>query len=311
MTNLLEGPRLRYLFEAVRLGSVRAAADELDINPSVISRQIARLELDLGVSLIERLPRGIRATEAGQILVERFRQWSVDQDDAISKLRDLHDLRRGHIDITLGEGFISDLMSGPLSGFWERHPQLSMSFMLAGTNEVVSAVAEDRCHIGLVYNAAPHPGIRSTIAIRQPICLIVPQAHPLARRGTAIALSEVQSLPVGLMLPGYGTRQIVAQAEHQERVWLTPKLMTNSINVLRQFVKTGLGVTLLPAFAIAADIAEGSLMALPVQNSILESAEAKVITRTGRNLPPAATHLLRYLTAQMRAFRTHEGQSSL
>ncbi|CAN1549768.1 LysR Transcriptional regulator [Rhabdaerophilaceae bacterium] len=307
MVDLLARPGLRYLFHAVRLGSVRSAADILDINPSVISRQIARLELELGACLIERLPRGIRATEAGQVLVERYRQWSVDQDDAISKLRDLNDLRAGHVDLTLGEGFVSDLMSGPLNGFWERHPQLSMSLNLAGTNEVVHAVVEDRCHIGLVYNATPHPGIRTTAAIRQPICLIAHANHPLALRGIPVSLREVESLPVGLMLPGYGTRQIVAQAENQERIWLTPKLTTNSINVLRQFVRTGLGVTLLPAFAIASDIAQGMLVALPLRNSILEGAEAKIITRTGRKLPPAAVDLLRYLTAQMLAFRSTAG----
>lgn len=308
MVDLLDRPALRYLHEAVRAGSVRHAADLLDINPSVVSRQIARLESDLGLSLIERLPRGIRATEAGQILVERYRQWSVDQEDALSRLRDLQNLRAGHVEITLGEGFISDLMSGPLNRFWERHPQLSMTFNLAGTNEVVRAVAEDQCHIGLVYNAAAHPDIRTAAAIRQPICLIAPADHPLARRDEKPHLADLEGLPLGLMLPGYGTRQIVAQAESEDRLWFRPKLTTNSINILRQFVRTGLGVTLLPAFAVAADIAEGALVAVPVRSTVLESAEAKVITRTGRNLPPAAVKLLRYLTGQMLAFRTMDAR---
>lgn len=128
--------------------------------------------------------------------------------------------------------------------------------------------------------------------------------HPFARREEKSRLTDLEGLPLGLMLPGYGTRQIVAQAESEDRVWLTPKLTTNSINILRQFVHTGLGVTLLPAFAIAADISEGTLVALPVRSDVLESAEAKVITRTGRNLPTAAFNLLRYLTGQMLAFRT-------
>ena len=73
-------------------------------------------------------------------------------------------------------------------------------------------------------------------------------------------------------------------------------------------MRTGLGVTLLPAFAVAADIAEGALVAVPVRSTVLESAEAKVITRTGRNLPPAAVKLLRYLTGQMLAFRTMDAR---
>lgn len=124
---MLDHHRLHYLHETVCFGSVRAAAAGLDINPSVISRQIAQREKELGITLIERLSRGIRPTEAGELLLQRFRQWSADQDDTIAKLRELQGLKRGHIDIVLGEGFVSDLMSGPLGGFWQKHPQLTMS----------------------------------------------------------------------------------------------------------------------------------------------------------------------------------------
>lgn len=311
MSTPLDEHRLRYLFEAVRLGSVRAAAEGLDVNPSVISRQIAQLEKDLGVSLIERLSRGVRATEAGELLVQRFRQWSADREDTIAKLREIQGLQRGHVDVVLGEGFVNDLMSGPLNRFWQRHPRLTMSFDLAGTNDVVRAVAEDRCHIGLVYNASPDARIRTVVAIRQPICLIAAPDHPLARRGGPIQLREVVGQPIGLMYPSYGTRQIVTMAETSEKIGLSPKLTTSSIHVLRHFVKTGMGLTLLPAFSVTSDLADGSLVALPIDHPLLASTEAQVITRLGRELPHAAGQLLRFLSAQMRAFRETSVPASL
>lgn len=303
MNTALDDHRLRYLFEAIRLGSVRAAADTLDVNASVVSRQIAQLERDLGITLIERLSRGVRATEAGDLLAQRFRQWSADREDTLAHLRELQGLQRGHIDIVLGEGFVSDLMSGPLTAFWRAHPRLTMSFDLAGTNEVVSAVSEDRCHIGLVYNAGPDPRIRTQVAIRQPIACILRPDHPLAKRGAPLRLRDLLEEPIGLMYPGYGTRQVVAMAEASEKIRLTPKLTTSSISVLRHFVKADMGLTLLPAFSLAADLAEGSLVALPIDNPLIEATEARVITRLGRELPDAAAALLRFLIAQMRAFR--------
>jgi DNA-binding transcriptional LysR family regulator len=303
-TALLDHHRLHYLHETVRFGSVRAAAAGLDINPSVVSRQIAQLEKELGITLIERLSRGIRPTEAGMLLLQRFRQWSADQDDTIAKLRDLQGLKRGHIDIVLGEGFVSDLMSGPLGQFWQKHPHLTMSFDLAGTNEVVNAVAEDRYHIGMVFNAPADPRIRVTTAIRQPICVIVPPGHALTARNRPVRLRDLADLPLGLMHPSYGTRQIVAMAEASERIGLAPKLVTNSISVLRHFVKSGMGLTLLPAFSVAADLADRSLSALPVDNALLASTKACVIARLGRELPDGASHLLRFLSSRMRAFRT-------
>lgn len=303
MSALLDHHRLHYLHEAIRLGSVRAAAEALDVNASVISRQIALLEKELGLTLLERLSRGIRATEAGALLVERFRQWQADQADTVAKLRELQGLKRGHVDIVLGEGFVSDLMSGPLGRFWQRHPDLTMAFDLAGTNEVVNAVAEDRHHIGLVFNPSADPRIRIATASRQPLCAIMPPDHALARLGRSLRLRELADHPLGLMHPSYGTRQVVAMAEAAERIALSPKLTTSSINVLRHFVRSGLGLTLLPAFAIAADLADGSLAAVPVDNRLLASSEACVITRRGRELPHAASHLLRFLSGQMRAFR--------
>ena len=310
MNTSLDDHRLRYLFEAIRLGSVRAAADHLDVNASVVSRQITQLERDLGITLIERLSRGIRATEAGELLAQRFRQWSADREDTLAQLRDLQGLQRGHIDIVLGEGFVSDLMSGPLTAFWRAHPRLTMSFDLAGTNEVIRAVSEDRCHIGLVYNAGSDPRIRTQVAIRQPVSCIIRPDHPLAQRGRPVTLRDIAAEPIGLMHPAYGTRQVVAMAEASEKITLVPKLTTNSISVLRHFVKADMGLTLLPAFSLAADLAEGSLVALPIDNPLVEATEARVVTRLGRELPDAAAALLRFLISQMRAFR-EKGRETL
>jgi DNA-binding transcriptional LysR family regulator len=303
MAGILDENRLRYLFEAARLESVRAAAEALGVNPSVVSRQIAQLEKDVGVALLERLSRGVRATEAGALLAQRYRQWQADSDDTIAKLREIQGLWRGHIDVVLGEGFVSDLMSGPLKRFWQRHDRLSLSLDLAGTNDVVAAVAEDRYHIGLVFNARPDPRIHCWIAVRQPICLITRPGHALARSASAVAFRDIAALPLGLMHTSFGTRQIVANAEISEGIGLAPKLTTSSINVLRHFVKTGMGVSLLPAFAVTADLADGSLVAIPVDNAVLLSTQAQIITRLGRELPAAARRLLRDLVAGMVSFR--------
>ena len=303
MMSALNDHRLAYLFEAVSLGSIRAAADVMQVNPSVISRQIAQLEKDTGVKLIERLSRGVRATEAGALLVQRHRQWTADREDTLAKLREFQGLKRGHIDIVLGEGFVSDLMSGPLVQFWQRNPQLTMSFDLAGTSDVVAAVAEDRCHIGLVYNPPPDRRLRVMAATRQPICLIARPDHTLATREKPPTLKDISASPIGLMYANYGTRQVVRLAEATEKIALQPKLVTSSINVLRHFARAGMGVTLLPAFSITADIAEGALVALPIDNPLLSGTEAQVVTRSGRELPAAAAHLLRFLIGHMQAFR--------
>ncbi|GLR83689.1 LysR family transcriptional regulator [Bradyrhizobium iriomotense] len=302
MSDPIDENRLRYLFESARYGSVRTAADALGVNPSVVSRQIAQLEQDLDATLLERHSRGVRPTEAGQLLVEHYRRHAADRDDTLTKLREIQGLQRGHIDLVLGEGFVADLMGGSLGEFWRRHPRLTISLELAGTSEVIRAIADDRCHIGLVYHPPQDPRIRSCAAIRQPICLIARPDHPLARLRRPVKLREVAEYALGIMHAGYGTRQLLAMAETSEKIGLLPKLTTTSISILRHFVRSDLGVTLLPAFSVAADLEDGSLVAIPVENALLASAEAHVITRLGRELPNAASQLLRFLIGRMKAF---------
>lgn len=298
----LDDHRLRYLHETIRHGSVRGAADSLGVNPSVVSRQIAQLEKELGMPLLERLGRGVRATEAGDLLSHRFRQWTADREDTIAELREIQDLHRGHVSVILGEGFISDLMSGSLRRYWERYPRLTMSLEFGGSTDIAHAVANDLCHIGLAYNMKPDPRVRIWRAMRHPVEVIVRPDHPLVRLRGRISLADVAAYPVALLYANSGVRQRVTIAEAAENIELTPRLTATSISILRHFVMANMGVTLLPAFSVAPDIAEGTLVALPIDNALLQSTEAQIVTRIGRRLPEAASQFLRFLTAQMAAF---------
>jgi DNA-binding transcriptional LysR family regulator len=303
VSKTLDLRRVRYLYQAVTQGSVRAAADTMDMNPSVVSRQIAKLEEELAVPLLERHGRGVKPTEAGQVLVEYFRQQSSYQEDALTKVQELRGLDRGHIDLVLGEGFVGDLMAEPMKDFWRRYPGLTVTMHLAGTNEVMRRVAEDAAHIGLVYNPPVSSGIRSRAAIRQPMCVVTLPGHPLTRLKRQPLLRQIAAYPVALMHGSFGTRQIIELAEQTDRVRLVPKLTTDSISVIKHFVRSDLGVSLLPAFAVSQEIDAGQLVAMPVDHAVLSSAEAHIVTRLGRQLSTASNQLLLQLISTMRAFR--------
>jgi len=303
MREAINERRIHYLYEAACLRSLRAAADKLDMNASVISRQIAQLEAELAIPLMERHGRGVKPTEAGQLLVDFFRQHSANQDDLIAKLDEIRGLSRGQIDVALGEGFAGELLGEPLSAFWRRHPGLTVSLNLAGTNEVIRRVEEDEAQIGLVYNPPRSPAIRSRAAVRHPLCAIVRPDHPLARQGRRPRLAELRDYPVAQMYGTYGVRQLIEVAEQTERIRLKPTLMTNSMLILKHFVSAGQGVMMLPAFAMLRDIEAGALVALPIDHPFLSSAEAHLVTRTRRQLSGAANQLLQLLASTMKTFR--------
>ncbi|WP_353193541.1 LysR family transcriptional regulator [Pandoraea pnomenusa] len=305
MTPTFNESRLSYLFEAVQCGTVRAAADRLDIAPSAVSRQIALLEAELALPLIERHKRGVHLTQAGRLLMEYYREQRAHQEDLLAKLQEVRGLRRGHIRLAVGEGFVSDLMGLPLQYFCKRYPDITLTLDLAGTNEVMRLVAEDDADIGLVYNPPAEPKIVSRAQLRQPIHAIVAPDSPLvaqAAKAGQLKMEALYEVPLALMHGAYGTRQLMELAEQSEKHRLVPTVTTNSISVLKHFVRAGLGATFLPAFAISQEIDAGVLCALPIDHPLLNRAEAHLVTRAGRRLSGAANRLLTHLASKMEAF---------
>ncbi|WP_179208886.1 LysR family transcriptional regulator [Salinicola salarius] len=70
---------LRYFEEVARQGSLRKAAERLHVAASAVNRQILKLEAELGVPLFERLPRGLRLSAAGELMLYQIRQWQRDE----------------------------------------------------------------------------------------------------------------------------------------------------------------------------------------------------------------------------------------
>lgn len=298
----LNEQRFAYFYEAVQCGSVRAAADKMDIAPSAVSRQISLLEQEIAIPVMERHRRGVVPTEAGQLLIDYYREQGAHQADLLSKLQALRGLTRGHVSIVIGEGFVSDFMSGTMRYFCERHPQISISLDLAGTNDVLRLVAEDVAEIGLVYNPPTDPRIVTRALQRQPMQLVVSPDSPL-RNSKTCSLRELSEYPLGLMHSSYGTRQLLALAEFAAKIKLNPLLTTNSINVLKHFVKSGLGVTLLPRFAVSTELAASELIAIPIEDDVLALAEVHLVTRVGRKLSVAANRFVSYSSSLMQAFQ--------
>lgn len=299
MQEMLHESRITYLYEAVAKGTVRAAADTLNIAPSAVSRQIALLEDELGIALIERHKRGVSPTEAGKLLLEYYREQRSHQSDVLTKLQELRGLRRGTIRVTMGEGFVSDMVSDPVKQFCLKYPEISLVLNIGGTNEVIRDVVTDEAEIGLVFNPPADPKIVSRAVSVQPLYAVVGPNFPLLGRAS-VSLADLAPYPLAMTHSAYGTRQLFNAAMMMEKVWLTPLITTNSFVLLKHFVKSELGFTLIPRFAAATEIDHGELFCLPVDNPLLAGSEAHLITRTGRQLSTAADRLLQYFGNKMR-----------
>ena len=287
---------LRYLHEAAKLGSMRAAADTLGVAVSSVSRQISQLEAEVGIALIEHGRRNIRLTEAGLLLVEHYSERMRLNEAFDARLSDIKGLRTGRVQIAIGEGFIGRPLSTLLIGFNTRHPGLLINVhMSASSNEVARLVAEDDAHLGLVFQSSDDPRIRVLAAVRQPLCAIMKKDHALAGY-PLLRLADLKPYCLCLPEPSFRTRQLLRSAESSEGVSLAPSITSNSITLLRDLLHSGEVLTLLPVLAVKKEVDSGQFVAVPLDSSALKEASVQLICRLGRRLPPAP---LRMLTALM------------
>ncbi|GGY04312.1 LysR family transcriptional regulator [Litchfieldella qijiaojingensis] len=298
--------RLVYFRIAAESGSVRRAASRLDIAPSAVSRQIALLEEALGAVLIERQRHGIRLTPVGEMLLEYCERRGALDESFIASLEAYQRLETGTVSLVVGEGFVSDLIASPLREFTERYSGIQLDIHLAGTTGIIEAIVEDQAHIGLMFHERTHPQLRFWASSPQPLMAILPPDHPLAAQATPLTLEQISDQPMAMWDPGHGVRQMVDQAFQQAHLRPRLAMNTNSMVVLAQYVRSGMGITLLPGFAVAHDLDVGTLVARPVDDPLFQRSQAHMVTRIGRQQPKASVLLLRHLQHWMQAFRDAE-----
>jgi len=104
---------LSYVDEVARAGSIRKAAEQLNVTASAVNRRIMDLEKELGAPLFERRARGVRLTAAGEVFVDYLRKQNGDVERMKSQIEDLKGLRRGTVRIACSQALALDFL--PLS----------------------------------------------------------------------------------------------------------------------------------------------------------------------------------------------------
>ena len=136
MDETLDARRTHYFMQVMSRGSVRGAAELLDMDPSAVSRAIAALERDCGMALFERRGRGLVPTDAGHMLARYVKRQQDIQDSFFSEIDSLRKAERGHIDLVLGEGFVEMMFDRVLPGYWRSHPEVTLDIDVARTSEI-------------------------------------------------------------------------------------------------------------------------------------------------------------------------------
>jgi DNA-binding transcriptional LysR family regulator len=278
---------LRYFDEAIRHGSIRKAADHLHVASSAVNRQLLQLEAEMDVKLFERLPRGIRATAAGEVVLGYLRRWNRE---AVSLNRDLAALRggvRGTIRIAASESFTDELLPRAMHELQARFPQVDFS-LISGDNYLITSqlMARD-ADVVLAFDVSHDVRAEVAATITSPLGVITLPDHPLARL-RQVTLGDCAPYP--LIVPGAawlqhsGLNVLFSEENLPDRV----VARAERPGMLKALVRAGLGIAYLTALGVERDIEERKLAWTPFAPGTIKHATISLMVPRGR-IPPLHT----------------------
>ncbi|MGA2292869.1 MAG: LysR family transcriptional regulator [Bradyrhizobium sp.] len=294
---------LKYFLATVRAGSVRAAAEHLNVAASAVSRQIIEMETAVGQPLLERGPRGVVPTEAGRAVAEHAQRQADEMLVLADRLRRLQGVEEGTVRIFCGGGFLVDLLDQGLAAFAADYPGITFKVTSSTTDGILAAVAQGEADIGMAYNPPAHPDVRSVVSARQPILAVLPIHHPMRPTAGPVPLRTFASEPAALLPMDHGVRQLQGRVEAAGDFRLIARLESGSFELHRRFIEAGLGIGFLPRFVIAGELKAGTLRAVPLQDTLLSEVRSHLLLRSGRRLPEATRRLLDHLAQRLSAFQ--------
>jgi len=275
----------RYFDEVARLGSIRSAAARLNVSPSAVSRQILNLETEYGMPLFERLPRGVRLTAAGEVLLNRVRRWRQDQEKERRQLQEMQGLRRGHVTVGLMECLAADFVPRVFAGIQHKFRGITLDAIVGGTEQIAKDVSAGEIDIAIAFNMPARREIKEVWSIKEAIGAVMSTTHPLAARST-LKLSDCAQFP--LVLPGWSLsiRPMIDSALSTAGIDPVSSITSNSIELIKAAVRWGPGIAFLTRIDVYRELAAGELAFRPLDDYRMEPEILSLCVQTTRSVSP-------------------------
>jgi DNA-binding transcriptional LysR family regulator len=250
---------IRAFTRVVQHGSFAAAARDLRLSRSAVSKYVIELEQELGSQLLVRTTRSASPTENGQAYYERCIAILADLEEADLAVARLQSEPRGLLRVNAPMSFGTLHLGRAIADFMEKYPELQIQLILS--DQQIDPVQEG---FNVTLRIADLPS-SSLIARKIAPALRVVCAAPsyLARRGIPKHPAELRDhdcLAYGYLATGNQWKLTGPDGDHWIHIpW---RLCTNNGEVLRDAVVRGRGIALLPTFIVGADLQEGSLRSI-------------------------------------------------
>lgn len=259
-------PAHRYFLAVAAAGSVRAAARELNIAASAISRQIIGLEHQLGLPLFERGARQLTLSPAGESLLRGLRRAAQEAEDVLEEIDNLKGLKRGVLRIASVESISVSFLPDVLQAFAASFPGIETTVTITGSDAVTELVRSHAADVGLTFNPAALDGLDAVITRDFEIGAIMAPDHPLAS-AASLSLGECLQHRVAWPAKGLSLRLVLDRAKSRKSA-APPMIECNSLRFMAALARRGDCIAFQPPIGIEQDLSNRALVWVPLKYRI-------------------------------------------
>lgn len=249
-------------------GSVSRGADRLCISQPAVSKQLGLLEASLRAKLFDRLPKGVRLTDAGELLLGYARRLSALESEAEQAMGELQGLARGTLTVGASLTVGAYLMPELLADYSRRHPHIALTLEIANTEVIQRMLRDGRLDLALTEGFADDPDLEAVVFARDELVAIAPPGHPLLAEAPITAARLLQE-PLILREPGSGTRAVLERALAERGLTVTPLMSLGSTEAIKRAVAAGAGLAVVSRLALTLELETGRLALLPLSDLTL------------------------------------------
>ncbi len=287
--NGVELRQLRYFKHVAELGSFSKAATFISVAQPALSRQVGKLEQELGVILLYRNGRGVTLTEAGSVLLQRATVILEQCARTITEVSSVGGTVRGRVTLGLTPT-ISQVLTGPLiAKLHHDYPQVSLEVVEGFSGHVNEWLSAGRLDVGILNNSPRLANLTAEELLAEELVLVGPaEAAPTRKR--AIGLNELQAIPLILPSQPHGLRELVDQVAIKHGLTITVSHEINALSTIKQLVEDAVGSTILPYASVHKEVSDGRMSAYRIKGAgftqavVLAVSSQRPLSLAGRKL---------------------------
>lgn len=283
-----------------RAGTLIAAARELNMTPSALTARLKGLEQSIGLPLFDRASSGLVANMAGQAALQAAEKISVAVRDFAERMEDVRLGRGGRLSVA-AVSTAKYFAPRMIAAFMASHPQLDLRFLIGNRAEVLAMLKANEVDVALMGRPPDDLPVAKTVIGPHPYVMAAPPSHRLVG-ARAAAKEELAGEAFLFREEGSGSRSLFEYFIGDVQV-RRPQfgIELGSNETIKQAVMAGLGIALISAHTIAAEVADGRLATLDIAGLPIVR-QWFVVHRTDRVASPAAQALRGFLNAEGERF---------